>query len=198
MTLVFVCSLVLTCVAVQQPQVSAGAGPSVYLQTAVELRMRRDDAPVARIRVLNGKAARVTLQGGRSLALTPSVREGWVELLIEELEEGGGVVPRSFELGRYGLERGVPVRVSVVPVPFDVEWSGTFTPGESGVNRPDAPCSRCCVVCGGDMFCGCAVETPCGTCCCPTACSCLPSVGSSFGGCAAESMAVSPRLSDRR
>lgn len=48
------------------------------------------------------------------------------------------------------------------------------------------PCTTCCVVCDEIRYCGCWVESNCGSCCCPAACVCPTS---SFPSCVPEERA---------
>jgi hypothetical protein len=57
---------------------------------------------------------------------------------------------------------------------FTVTLLGT-TPipaGTAAGPTPDGPCYRCCVTCDGVTACACAVQMPCGSCCCPDNCGC--------------------------
>lgn len=163
----------------QSPAPPAHAAPLTV--TIVELRLARNDRTIARIRIPEGTPALVTLQGEQPLALTPTARDTWVELVVEALGADREIAGGRTELGRYQLDSGVPVEIAALAVPVRIEWVHSVTVSSLGPSRLDGPCTRCCVVCGGDLFCACAVETVCGSCCCPTACNCLQDTGPRSG-----------------
>ena len=65
-------------------------------------------------------------------------------------------------LSRFVVQANATIRFEDPAFPITVEWAGTIvrnalTPGDA----PE-PCERCCMVCGGDVVCGCRVQTACG------------------------------------
>lgn len=137
----------------------------------VQLGVVLDDGLAAVIQVPAGDRAAMTVAGTGGLSLLPYLHGDLVELVVEVLEDEEGA-PRRSEVYRYWLERDVPERVTAGRASFLVVWNDLATPPPAAKGQRLKPCSRCCIVCDGSSFCACAVETTCGTCCCPAACSC--------------------------
>jgi len=139
----------------------------------VVLRLVTGAGRTAQVTVLNGGLARVARAGGPILGLTPSLRDGWVELLISVITKDPVTGNEAIrQVARERLERNVSVHVDQGEVSLEVEWLEARPPAPTPPARSSGGCSSCCVICGPDTFCGCVVETECGRCCCPDKCAC--------------------------
>ena len=138
----------------------------------VGLKVTVDGGSPSRLRVQAGQQATVGRVGKGGIGMTPLVREGWIELVIVRLPEGGETAAIE-ELARLELRRGEVGHVDAGFMTLDIEWTELIprTGADAGA-LAGGPCTQCCVFCEGVWTCGCVVETPCGRCCCPDACVC--------------------------
>jgi hypothetical protein len=119
------------------------------------------------VRVREGDPASVTPAGKPKISLTPTlVESGVVQLTVAV--EGQGTTDSV------RLEQGVSVKVEA-PVPLQVEFVRATT-ADAVIKDPQGPCTECCVLCEGKLWCACLVQTACGDCCCPDTCPCSPGI----------------------
>ena len=138
----------------------------------VGLKVTVDGGSPSRLRVQAGQQATVGRVGKGGIGMTPLVREGWIELVIVRLPEGGETAAIE-ELARLELRRGEVGHVDAGFMTLDIEWTELIprTGADAGA-LAGGPCTQCCVFCEGEWHCACLVETVCGRCCCPDACVC--------------------------
>lgn len=130
------------------------------------------DSVKAKIRTAEGGRIEIALEASQPLFLTPYLRDGRLELVVNAVVRENGTPTLGAELARYSVDEGVWTAIDELPESIRVQWTDLGTGAQVLTTEPAGPCLQCCVVCGGDSFCGCAVETPCGSCCCPTVCGC--------------------------
>lgn len=138
----------------------------------IGLRLLSNRKSPADIWVRAGQQATTGRLGGLTVGLTPTVRGVTIELAVVRLaDETGGGEPT--EIMRFEMALGDAIEVDVDSMHLQVTWF-EIVPGAGGGEAlgPAGPCTVCCVMCDGQTTCGCRVTTPCGNCCCPSACSC--------------------------
>jgi hypothetical protein len=140
--------------------------PVIGLQVAVDGKSR------SRLRTPAGQQATIGIPGKGTVGLTPLVRGSVLELVVVEAPEDieGG---NARELARLELRLGEVVAVESSIMHAEIEWS-ELLPREAREEtaEPQGPCTVCCVYCDNKWQCACDVQTPCGQCCCATACAC--------------------------
>jgi hypothetical protein len=146
------------------------------------------DTLILVVELPDGASARLgTASGGRvsarrsdqarTLVLAPTTDGEVMEVVVSETDDvatGGGAAK---ERARLYLRLGESAIVTGVDGDYRVKWDGILTKGGGGDGLQQEPCTRCCIYCGDREWCGCKVETSCGSCCCPAACSCDSSPG---------------------
>jgi hypothetical protein len=86
----------------------------------------------------------------------------------------------SGEIERHVLQPGDTATFGKATFPIAVRWlETTSTTPPSDSTGADDGIEPCCVVCGPQVLCGCAVVTPCGN-CCTGSCSCQDGVVKRF------------------
>lgn len=151
-------------------------------QTVVLQLMLGGQTP-ARITVMDGGTARITVSGKQRLGLVPALKEGSLDVdLVEFTKDPATGVETSRNLRRLTLLPGENKRFEEADVPVDVEWQGTKAAATQTASAtassstdevmPMGPrgCGNCCITCGEYQICACGVETPCGSCCCIQCC----------------------------
>lgn len=147
------------------------AGPQGTVTQVVKLRLAIGGREIAIISTPNATMATLSTDGGEGLGLTPVVKGDRVELTVAVEDPS----TREFTVvGRHMLERHKPVEVGTGRTPLEVEWvdAAQVSISAAGAALSMAPCSTCCVVCGGRSICACEVSTDCGYCCCKETCGC--------------------------
>lgn len=140
-----------------------GAAPVAVVHLTVELVSGQK----ATIRVAVGDVVTIRQASGSMAELRPSLQGNTLQLSVVAYETHDNERTDSmYPLPDIHLFLGTVVQIPDA-AGLRVTWSGL-----SGAERVMGPCTRCCVVCQGDVFCGCVVETECGACCCPAACIC--------------------------
>jgi hypothetical protein len=138
----------------------------------------------ATLSVPSGGRAIVQAVDGPRLGLVPTLTEdGRVDLAVIEITTDSPGVESTRELDRRFLELGERVRFDFAWSWIAVTWQDVYTRTVPEGADGAAPCRTCCVLCGGEWHCACRVVTPCGDCCCPTACDC--GVVATTSGCCA-------------
>ena len=138
----------------------------------IGLHLVTDRKAPADVWVRAGRQATTGRLRGLTVGLTPTVRGPNIELAVVRLaDESGGGDPT--EIAGFELALGDVIEVDVESMHLQVTWF-EILPGAGGGEAlgPAGPCTVCCVMCDGQTTCGCRVTTPCGNCCCPSACSC--------------------------
>lgn len=148
-------------------QVGTGQNTGVPSAPAVVLQVTMPSGRVSRLTVPPGKRGSVGSVLGPSLDLSPTLRDdGSLELVVTELVWD----PTTDSLASKNVERQVVQagETAAFPngdFPIAVKWLGTVAVTVPAWSvTPDADSDRCCVVCGSEVICGCAVVTPCGDC----------------------------------
>jgi hypothetical protein len=143
------------------------------------------EAFILRVTTLSGRLFTVTIpagaratvgrQNGRTLGLTATrSATGTLELVVTAKDVDAATGAESWPiLGQLLVQANETVRFEDAAFPIAVEWAGTLARTAAGPGTATEPCERCCMVCGGEVVCGCRVQTACGECCCPAAaCGC--------------------------
>ena len=130
------------------------------------------DKSPARLRVLSGQQASVATAESGAIGLTPIIRGDLIELAVVEIGDGDGGRP-DIEVARVTLRLGDAITVETGLVRLRVQWTELLRrPEGSAASAPEEPCRVCCVYCDSQWHCACDVQTSCGHCCCPYACTC--------------------------
>ena len=135
---------------------------------AVVLQVTMPSGSVNRLTIPVGKHGSVGAVLGPSLDLSPVLNDdGTLEIVVSPVvwDAATGSFLRG-EPERKAVQLGEAWRFASASFPITVKWLRTVaepTSGASPLAGPDA--GRCCVVCGSDVVCACAVSTPCGDCC---------------------------------
>jgi hypothetical protein len=167
-TAVAVCLLVGVGVA-RMPAWRAGAQEADA--RVIKLRVLSGDREVAKLGVRNGATARVSGNDAEVLYLTPSLTANGVELVVAAGPVGGGAANAAV-VGRYSLTFSLAVDVGTARTSLQIEWLDTTSGPATAPGSPS--CRECCLTCDGWTMCACEVIMPCGRCCCPDTCGCLP------------------------
>ncbi len=150
---------------------------------AVTLRVSVGGRSPILVKVLNGGMATIRLEGGATLGLTP-VTGAPPKVVPFEVGLSAAGEPQTLRQGTpLTLQPGVPVPLDWRGVDLDITWEGVTPVTDAqfrhavaaftdGAPSQAGPCSTCCVTCAGVVSCGCSVQTPCASCCCPEACDC--------------------------
>jgi hypothetical protein len=132
----------------------------------VRLQLWYADTVVAQVRLATGVDGTLTVEGGESLRLTPSLQFGVLEVGVRRI----GTVPLTARDSLDGLLRFKgSERVAIPGSALAVEWLAGEAVG-SGAAKPTA-CSRCCITCTGVTVCACSVNMSCGGCACDRGCT---------------------------
>lgn len=141
---------------------------------AVVLQVTMASGSVNRLTIPSGKHGSVGAVNGPGLDLAPILKEdGSLEFVA---------TPIAWDLATGSFTSGDPERVILQPgdtaalgratFPIAVKWLGTVSAtSPAGSSAIDGSPEQCCVVCGTEVICACAVVTPCGD-CCATSCGC--------------------------
>jgi len=151
----------------------AASNQTPGLRDTLMFEVELPDGTFARIGTPSGGriSLRPTDQAVRHV-LTATLEGEAVELVVLEVNDFATGEAAIIERTRLHLRLGESAQISGGDTQFRVEWVG-FTPRDATTGDAQAgPCTRCCVYCGDQEWCGCRVETSCGGCCCPAACSC--------------------------
>jgi len=132
----------------------------------VSLRLWLSDTAVAQFRSATGLAGTVSVKGGASLELTPSLDSGVLVVGVRKTVAASQTARDSRELV-LRLKRSRRVRIPETS--FELEWLAVDAV-VSGASK-GAPCTRCCITCSGVTVCACVVSMPCGTCACARGCA---------------------------
>lgn len=140
----------------------------------VEVRFP-EKSPVS-LKIEDGTLGRITVDG-RTYGIVPLTNNSIdaIEVIVNEI--------RTIETGDESLSEierivcGPTQKSAAAKVPFQVrvlalafaEPSAEPPAQRSGI-EPNLPCENCCVTCQGMTSCACAVQTPCGSCCCGRCC----------------------------
>ncbi len=165
--------------------------PGVPADGTVVLSVSVGDRAPATLVVVPGSTATVTMPGGSTLALTPSLSDTLMNLRVRELPsqiQGGTEELQDFTIG---LEPGGTAQFSYADAVFKIRWTGTREPNAAAA--PDQECNDCCITCEGIRYCACKVMTVCADCCCPQCCNIIvgkPGATSTGGSCSLGSSAA--------
>ncbi len=153
-----------------------GTGQNVMVSPppGIVLRVTMPSGTINRLTVPSGKHGSVGVVNGPGLDLSPTLNDdGTVEITVTPL--AWDPATNSFTTGdaeRQVLRPGQTTSFSEATFPITVKWLGTVaTAVLSGASAAGAGGERCCVACGSEVVCGCAVVTPCGD-CCAASCGC--------------------------
>ena len=154
-----------------------GAPPPQALLTPSDAVVLRLDTPSGRtftVTVPDGGRATVGRQNGRTLGLVATLTAaGRLDVVITRRDidptTGGETWP---EVGRMSLAPREQMRFEDAVFPFGLEWVDSRPRTPTAERTAGDPCQRCCVVCGGEVVCGCRVQSACGDCCCAATCGC--------------------------
>jgi hypothetical protein len=145
-------------------------GMSTYVpQERVVLQLLVGQRP-AKVMVVNGSMARISIAGGPTLGLTPTLNQGSLDLAISAIVTDpttGGETTQPLDTLHVASKDLVKYDASGVSL--EIQWTETIP---AGMALSEEPCTMCCVVCGDMMTCACRVEMECGRCCCPARCAC--------------------------
>ncbi len=156
--------------------IQAGSGQNVMVSPppGVVLEVTMPSGSVNRLTIPSGKHGSVGTVNGPGLDLSPTLKDdGTVEVAVTPLTWD----PATYRFAsgtaeRQVLQSGETAAFPNGPFAIAVKWLGTVpvaTPAGSATT--DQATQRCCVVCGSEVVCGCAVVTPCGD-CCAASCGC--------------------------
>ena len=149
---------------------SAPAAADSRLVVGIEVSV--GDKSPARLRVLSGQQASVGTAESGTIGLTPIVRGDLIELAVVEIGDGNGG-SRDIEATRVTLRLGDAIAADTGIGRLRVQWIELLRrPEGSTGSAPEEPCRVCCVYCDSQWHCACDVQTSCGHCCCPYACTC--------------------------
>ena len=149
-------------------------GPATPSEAFV-LRVTSPSGRLFTVTIPAGARATVGRQNGRTLGLTATrSATGMLDLVVTAKDVDAATGAESWPImGQLLVQPNETVRFEDASFPIAVEWAGTLARTAPGPGTATEPCERCCMVCGGDVVCGCRVETACGECCCPgVACGC--------------------------
>lgn len=156
--------------------IQAGSAQNVTVSPppGVVLQVTMPSGSVNRLTIPSGKHGSVGTVNGPGLDLSPTLNDdGTVEVTVTSL--AWDPATNSLTTGdaeRQVLRPGQTARFSEATFPIAVKWLGTVsTAASSGSASADDSVERCCVACGSEVVCGCAVVTPCGD-CCALSCGC--------------------------
>ena len=134
---------------------------------AVVLQVTMPSGSVNRLTIPSGKHGSVGTVNGPGLDLSPALKDdGTVEVTVTPFawDPATGSVTSGVPEQRV-LQAGDTAGFSNGAFQVAVKWLGTVAPAvPSGASATDAGAERCCVACGSEVVCGCAVVTPCGDC----------------------------------
>lgn len=152
-------------------QMGAGQNVLVSAPPGVVLEVTMPSGSVNRLTIPSGKHGSVGTVNGPSLDLSPTLRDdGSLEIVVTPV--AWDPATNSLTTGdaeRQVLRPGQTTGFSEATFPIAVRWLGTVAPAvPSGASAADAGAERCCVACGSEVVCGCAVVTPCGDCSAPS------------------------------
>ena len=139
----------------------------------IVLRVTTAEGTPAQLTVLNGGLARVARAGGPVVGLTTVLRDGWLELVVSVITKDAATGNEAIaQVARLRLELNLTVHIDQGDASFDVSWLATLPAAVTSPTPSIDDCTSCCVTCGSDTYCGCAVQTECGSCCCRHTCPC--------------------------
>ena len=139
----------------------------------VVLRILTAGGTPAKLTAQNGGLVRVAKAGKPILGLTPTLRDGRVDLYLSVITKDPATGNEGIrQIDRLRLDQHTVVSVSEAGISFEIEWLETLPPPAMQPDAYATNCTTCCVTCGPDTYCGCAVETECGYCCCRNTCPC--------------------------
>ncbi|MEI6669139.1 MAG: hypothetical protein WCP29_13375 [Acidobacteriota bacterium] len=150
--------------------VCVGIAPARASVTTVNLRIGIGTQS-ARLSIGTGSMARIGFRNGQVLGLIPTIDGDAVQLsLVDVTVEPATGAEHLEPLADLSMSTGTTVHFDGALVPIDLELLQVTT----SVSSPDGagPCTSCCVSCGDVLYCGCGVETNCGSCCCSASCGC--------------------------
>ena len=146
--------------------------PASERPAIVGLRVGVDGKTPARVRIPAGQRATIGIPSKGTLGLTPFVVESAIELEVVETLEASGEGTSAI-VARLQLRLGETAVVDASFMHLEIEWIELIpSPGKGLTQQPAGPCTVCCVYRDSQWLCACEVRTPCGNCCCPTACAC--------------------------
>lgn len=171
--------------------VQGGTGQSATAlpAPAVVLQVTMPSGSVSRLTTRSGMHGSVGSVLGPTLDLSPTLTgDGRLEITVTPVawDPATGSLAPSGTAERQVIRPGETARFADASFPIVAKWLGTVSMAASaGPSTGDEGAERCCVICGSEVACACAVITACGD-CCSTACSCQDG-GSPFSFTATES-----------
>ena len=155
-------------------QVGTSQTTVVPAAPAVVLQVTMPSGSVSRLTILSGKHGSVGRVSGPSLDLSPTLKDdGSLEIVVTTwVRDRATNFLVTSDIERQVLQAGEAARFAAAIFSIEVMWSGTVAmAGSTPSSAPAADRARCCVVCGSEVTCACAVVTPCGD-CCAVSCGC--------------------------
>ncbi len=165
--------VLLTCSPIYGQEAFTVSAKPVAAPEVVELGIELPDQ-IARVTVIIGQMARYK-KGDLYLGLTPVRRDSGLAVqvfVIKNIDVGDGKVHETLKwIETVDLidDRAFPKSGP----PIHLLGTMALEPEEKSLLSSKAKPSRCCVTCGEDTACGCAVEMSCGSCCVDPCCGAL-------------------------
>jgi hypothetical protein len=148
-------------------QMGTGQNVMVSAPPGVVLEVTMPSGSVNRLTIRSGAHGSVGTVNGPGLDVSPTLRDdGSLEIVVTPVAwDPATNCLTTGDAERQVLRPGQTTGFSEATFPIAVKWLGTVAPAvPSGASAADAGAERCCVACGSEVLCGCAVVTPCGDC----------------------------------
>ena len=155
-------------------QIGAGQNAFVSPAPAVVLQVTMPSGAVNRLTIASGGHGSVGAVLGPTVDLSPTLRDdGTLEIVATPVAWNPATSRLSTgDAERQLLRPGETASLAHGTFPISVKWLGSVaTAAPAGSSGNDPGPERCCIACGSEVVCGCAVVTPCGD-CCATSCGC--------------------------
>jgi hypothetical protein len=162
--------------------------PGLPADGTVVLSVSVGDRVPATLVVVPGATATVTMPGGTTLGLTPSLSDTLMDLRVRELPSQPPSATEELRDFIIRLEPGGTAQFSYADAVIKIGWTGSGEPGAAAA--PDQECNDCCITCEGIRYCACKVMTVCADCCCPQCCNIIvgkPGAAPTGGTCSSRS-----------